>query len=141
MGKSRLVLAHQANWVIARKELEAVKLCCELTSQVAAALSHLNCSEHLWTDSQVILRWITNLDLHLVRFFKCRVDKILSFFGPDAWRYVDTSANPADVGTCANACKNSELIKLCNEGPAFLAQVQENVKSLSPVPICSYGFV
>ena len=68
LGKSRLVLTHQANWVIARKELEAAKLCCELTSQAAAALSHLNCSVHLWTDSQVILKWITNPDFHLVCF-------------------------------------------------------------------------
>ena len=80
LGKSKLVLTHQANWVIARKVLEAAKLCCELTSKAAAALSHLNCSVHLWTDSQVILKWITNPDLHLVRFVKRRVDKILAFF-------------------------------------------------------------
>ena len=79
-GKSRLVLTHQASWVIGRKELEAAKLCCQLTSQAEAALSCLNCSVHLWTDSQVIVKWINNLDLHLVRFVKRRVDKILSFF-------------------------------------------------------------
>ena len=120
-GKSRLVLTHQANWVLALKELEAAKLSCELTSQAAVALSHLNCSVHLWTDSQVTLKWITNLDLHLVRFVKRRVDKILAFFAPDA-RYVNTSANPADVGTRENACENSELIKLWIEGPAFLVR-------------------
>ena len=54
LGESRLVLTHQANRVIARKELKAAKLCCELTSQAAAALFHSNCSVHLWTDSQVI---------------------------------------------------------------------------------------
>ena len=135
LGKSRLVLTHQANWVIARKELEAAKLCCELTSKAAAALSHLNCSVHLWTDSQVILKWITNPDLHLVCFVKRRVDKILAFFAPDAWRYVNTSANPADVGTRENACKNSESIKLWIEGPAFLVEGQEDVKSLSPAPV------
>ena len=108
LSKSRLVLTHQANWIIARQELEAAKLCCELTSKAAAALSLLNCSVHLWTDSQVILKWITNLDLHLVRFVKRRVDKILAFFVPYAWRYGNTSANPADVGTRENACKNSE---------------------------------
>ena len=135
LGKSRLVLAHQANWVTARKELEAAKLCCELTSKAAAALSHLNCSVHLWTDSQMILKWITDPDLHLVRFVKRRVDKILAFFAPDAWWYVNTSANPADVGTRENAFKNSESIKLWIEGPAFLVEGQEDVKSLSPAPV------
>ena len=33
LGKSRLVLTHQANWVISRKELEAAKICSELMSQ------------------------------------------------------------------------------------------------------------
>ena len=33
MGKSRLVLTHQANWVVSRKELEAAKICSELMSQ------------------------------------------------------------------------------------------------------------
>ena len=31
LGKSKLVLTHQISWVISRKELEAAKLCCELT--------------------------------------------------------------------------------------------------------------
>ena len=80
LGKSKLVLTqHQTTWVITRKELETVKLCCELTSQATAALSHLNCSVHLWTDSQMILKWITNPDLHLVRLVMCKVNKILSF--------------------------------------------------------------
>ena len=48
---------------------------------------------------------------------------------------MNTSANPADVGTSENACKNSELIKLWIEGPAFLVEGQEDVKSLSPAPV------
>ena len=83
----------------------------------------------------MILKWITNPDLHLVRFVKRRVDKILAFFAPDAWRYVNTSVNPSDVGARENACKNSESIKLWIEGPAFLVEGQEDVKSLSPAPV------
>ena len=135
LGKSRLVLTHQANWVISRKELEAAKLCSELVSRAAVALSHLNCSAHLWTDSQVVLKWITNPDLHLVRFVKRRVDKILSFFAPEAWRYVNTSTNPADVGTRENACKNFESVKLWLQGPTFLSEGQEDTSSLSSVPV------
>ena len=135
LGKSRLVLTHQANWVISPKELEAAKLCSELVSHAAVALSHLNCSAHLWTDSQVVLKWITNPDLHLVRFVKRRVDKILSFFAPEAWRYVNTSTNPADVGTRENACKNFESVKLWLQGPTFLSEGQEDTSSLSSVPV------
>ena len=38
---------------------------------------HLKCSVYLWTDWQLVFKWITNLDLHLMRFVKRRVDKIL----------------------------------------------------------------
>ena len=99
LGKSRLVLTHQGNWVISSKELEAAKLSSEVVSQAAVALSHLNCSIHLWTDSQVVLKWITNRDLHFVRFVERHVDKILSFFAPETRRYINTSTNPTNVGT------------------------------------------
>ena len=77
LGKSRLVLTHQSNWVISRKELEAAKFCSELMPQASGALAHLNITLHFWTDSQVVLKWITNPDLHLARFVKRRVDIIL----------------------------------------------------------------
>ena len=38
LGKSKLALTHQINWVISRKELEAVKLCCELRLLAKQAL-------------------------------------------------------------------------------------------------------
>ena len=71
-----------------------MKLCSELVSQAAVALSHLICSVHLWTDSQVVLKWITNPDLRLVRFAQRRVDKILSFFAQEALRYVTHPQTP-----------------------------------------------
>ena len=75
-GKCNLVLSNQKNWVISRKELEAAKLSSELMLSIVKSLSHLSCSLHFWTDSQVALKWIVNPDLHLPRFVKRRVDKI-----------------------------------------------------------------
>ena len=63
LGKSRLLLTHQSNWVISRKELKAAKLCSELVLQASEALQHLHCDTYLWTDSQVAFKWITNSDL------------------------------------------------------------------------------
>ena len=45
--------------------------------QAKESLRHFNCSLHFWTDSRVVLGWITNADLHLARFVKRRVDKIV----------------------------------------------------------------
>ena len=98
-GKLRVVLKHQSNWVISRKELEAAKICSELMLLAQRLLSNFECVVRFWTDSQVVLKWITNPDLHLVRFVKRRVDKILLVSSSDTWGYISTSLNPADVGT------------------------------------------
>ena len=70
LGRSRLVLTYQANWVISRKELEAAKLCSDLMVLAKGAIRHLDCSIHFWTDSKVVLGWITNPNLKLARFVK-----------------------------------------------------------------------
>ena len=130
MAKCRLVLNNQSSWVISRKELEAAKICSELMLLAARALHHLPLTIHFWTDSQVVLKWIINPDLHLVRFVKRRIDKILLAASPESWRYVHTSNNPADVGTREGAIKRSEAVDLWLHGPAFL-QAGE-VQPLSP---------
>ena len=74
-------------------------MCCELILAVSSALGHLVCGIHFWTDSQVVLRWIMNQDLHLPRFVKRRVDKILLVAPGESWNSVNTHSNPADMGT------------------------------------------
>ena len=74
----------------------------------------------LLTDSQVVLKWIVNPDLHLARFVKRRVDKILVVSLPEAWNYVNTSANPADVGTRERRVKHADAVNVWLNGPVFL---------------------
>ena len=64
-----------------------------------AALQHLSCAVKFWTDSEVLLKWITNPDLHLSRFIKRRIDKIHLVSSPESWGYIGTLQNSADVGT------------------------------------------
>ena len=124
IGKCRVVLTSQANWIISRKELEAAKICNELMLQVENALSHLNCSKHFWTDSKVVLGCITNSDLNLSRLVKRRIDRILRVASSGAWKYVNTSENPADIDTRDGAYKRSESIDFWLQGPSFLLQQQ-----------------
>ena len=72
------------------------------------SLQHLSCSLHLWLDSQVVLRRIANPDLHLPRFVKRRVDKILLVASANAWSYVSFDVNPADVGTREDCVKKPD---------------------------------
>ena len=135
LGKSKLVLSHQTNWIISRKELEAAKLCSELLLQAKNSLKDLNCSLHCWTDSQVVLGWLTNPDLNLSRFVKRRVERILQVAPGNVWKYVDTSKNPADVGTRDVIGKNPECIDLWLGGPVFLRHEPVSVAGSKCVPV------
>ena len=122
LGNSKLVLSHQTNWIISRKELEAAKLCSELLLQAKDSLQGLNCNLHCWTDSQVVLGWLTNPDLNLSRFVKRRVERILQVAPGNVWKYVDMSQNP-------------ECIDLWLGGPVFLWQEPVSVGGSKCVPV------
>ena len=83
-GKAKFVLVNQTSWVKSRMELEAAEMCTKLMLDVSKSLQHPGCHLYFWSDSQVVLRWIINLDLHLPRFVKRRVDRILSVASADA---------------------------------------------------------
>ena len=119
-AKVKVVLTTQTSWVISRKELEAAKICGALMQAASKALQHLGCSLHFWSDSQVVLKWIINPDLHLPRFVKRRVDMIHLVAPADSWSYVHTSLNPADVGTRVEGVKKAEGHSIWLNGPDFL---------------------
>ena len=131
LGKSRVVLQHQSNWVISRKELEAAKLCSELMLVARKALRNLSCCVKFWTDSQVVHKWITNPELRVAGFVKRRVDKILLASSPDAWGYVSTALNPADVATREKNFKNVDSLNMWLKGPEFLLQDVEDPQPVS----------
>ena len=136
LGKSRLVLTHQNNWVISRKELQSAKMCAEVMLLAQNSFSYIDCSIHFWTDSKVVLGWITNSELMLARFVKRRVDSILSVATSSAWKYVSTAQNPADVGTRETSCNNSYFVDLWLNGPDFLLLNSVNVNSESVPIVC-----
>ena len=64
------------------------------------------------------------------------MDKIHLVTGPDAWNYVGTSVNPADVGTRENSIKNPDTVSLWRNAPKFLLKDEVLPKapySLNPV--------
>ena len=79
----------------------------------------MSCSFHLWTDSQVALKWIVNPDLHLPQFVKPRVDKIHLMTSVCDWNYVQGSLNPTDVGTREGSVRKYGSFALWLRGPPF----------------------
>ena len=120
--KSKVVLTSQSGWFISSKELEAAKMCSELMFQAEKALERFKSNKLFWTNSRVVLGWITNPDLNLSRFVKHRVNKILRVAPCDVWNYVIVEENPADVGTRDSAFKKSDSVKLWLKGPKFLSE-------------------
>ena len=103
--------------------------------QAKDSLQDLNCSLHCWTDSQVVLRWLTNPDLNLSRFVKRRVERILQVAPGNVWKYFDTSQNAAEVGTRDVIGKNPKYVDLWLGGPVFLRQEPVSVAGSKCVPV------
>ena len=105
-------------------------MCTKLIQDVSKSLQHLGCSLHFWSDSQVVLRWIMNPDLHLPRFVKRRVDRIPLVASANAWNYINKSLNPADVGTRMESVEWFGSHTPWLNGPDFLLQ-----RDLEPQPL------
>ena len=135
VGKSKLVLTHQKGWIISRKEVEAAKLLGDLILQTSKALSKLKCSVHCWTNSQVVLKWIVNPELSLARFLRRRVDRIHLVVPANCWNCVNTSPNPADVGTRESSVRRPGSLALWLEGTPFLLQERATVRASGPVVV------
>ena len=108
--------------------MEAAKLCAELMRDISDSLKYLDCSLYFWTDSQVVLKWIVNPALRLVRFVKRRIDKIYRVGFVDNWNYVCSSFNPADVGTRDDSLKGFLSHAVWIKGPSFLHEGGEEVR-------------
>ena len=105
-------------------------MCAELMLVVSNSLRHVDCSLHFRTDSQVVLRLIINPDLHLPKFVKCRLDRILQVESSESWNYVNTSANLADIGTRTDSVKKPDCLAFWIRGLEFLWEPE--VKPCSP---------
>ena len=53
----------------------------------------------LYSDSQVVLGYLTNRSKRFSRYVTRRVDMILKMFPAEQWQYVSTSVNPGDIAS------------------------------------------
>ncbi|KAK3721602.1 hypothetical protein QZH41_000137 [Actinostola sp. cb2023] len=91
------------------------KLCNESTLQIDDII--------FYTDSKVVLGYIQNESRRFYVYVANRVQVIRSVSDPSQWRYIETSANPADLATReikAEGLNDSAWLR----GPEFLSQSQ-----------------
>ncbi|XP_071054975.1 uncharacterized protein [Onthophagus taurus] len=98
----------------------------DLMSKVKTALKLNGTRLTYWTDSSVVLGWLSTEPTKLQTFVGNRVAKILEQTRFDEWRYVPTNDNPADpVSWGVDARDLSSLCKYWS-GPDWLAK-NENI--------------
>lgn len=105
---------------IPRLELCGAVLLSKLLSEVAEVLKIEKQKIHAWTDSSVVLAWLSKHPSNWQTFVANRVSEILTVVDRSQWAHVKSADNPAD---CASrGLRSTELIsnQLWMEGPVWL---------------------
>ena len=74
----------------------------------------------LWSDSTTVLTWLQSDSCRFKVFVGTRVAEIQDLTDRDAWRYVDTSSNPADDITRGKTLAELGTRSRWYQGPSFL---------------------
>lgn len=105
---------------IPRLELCGALLGSRLYSKVRQSLT-LNFEEvHYWCDSTIVLGWLSTSPNQLKPFVRHRVSEIQETVGGEAWHYVPSAENPADLASRGLRTDRLLSSSLWWSGPPFL---------------------
>ncbi|GFX25721.1 uncharacterized protein TNCV_4337051 [Trichonephila clavipes] len=76
---------------------------------------------YAWTDSQVVLSWLSSHPKNWKPYIANRTSEILDLVPADSWRYVPTKMNPADIACRGLSPKELPTCILWWEGPQWLS--------------------
>ena len=79
-----------------------------------------------WTDSKVVLRYISNESPRFHVYVENRTQFIRDQTSPDQWRYLESEANPADEGSKRVNAKDFIRKPQWIKGPEFLWQREDH---------------
>ncbi|KAK3731883.1 hypothetical protein QZH41_005772 [Actinostola sp. cb2023] len=117
LGKAKLAPTRATT--IPRLELCAAVLATEITLLITEELDVCPDSVTYYTDSRVVLGYLSNETRRFYVYVSNRVEQIRKSSTPEQWRYVSTNLNPADVATRpieAGSLPNT----IWHSGPDFL---------------------
>ncbi|XP_066925602.1 uncharacterized protein [Clytia hemisphaerica] len=118
MSKSRV--APPKRPTIPRLELTAAVLSVKISNSLHNELDILITNEYFWTDSQVVLAYISNEVKHFHLFVSNRIKFIRENSALDQWLYVPSKENPSDDTTRGLKFNNTAKDKRWIHGPEFL---------------------
>nr|XP_026492511.1 uncharacterized protein LOC113398129 [Vanessa tameamea]XP_026492512.1 uncharacterized protein LOC113398130 [Vanessa tameamea] len=110
---------------IPRLELCAALLAAQLMFEVSQVLNIPKERLRAWSDSTIVLAWITGEPSRWTTFVSNRVSELLTILNRDQWNHVNSNENPAD---CASRGIQTEHLKDLNLwwfGPSWLKEINE----------------
>lgn len=105
---------------VPRLELCAAQLLSELLAAFRATSKLAHIKATLWSDSQIVLAWLTKDAATLKIFVNNRVQKIQRLAADADWRYVPSAENPADLLSRGMSAAELPSARLWWHGPEWL---------------------
>ncbi|KAK3728019.1 hypothetical protein QZH41_000113 [Actinostola sp. cb2023] len=118
MEKSRVTPLKSVT--VPRLELAAALVSAKICAFVRKELKYDDIPELFWTDSQVVLGYISNDARRFHTYVANRVQQIRDLTSPKQWKYVDTKENPADDASRGLSAKDLVNNTRWWNGPSFL---------------------
>ena len=105
---------------IPRLEIAAATTSARMSEFVRIELEYPEIKEFFWTDSRVVLRYISNEAKRFHVYVASRVQQIRDLTDPNSWFYVETKSNPADEASRGLPAKQLVEGSRWLIGPKFL---------------------
>ena len=118
LSKSRV--APIKSITIPRLELVGALVSLRLSLILLKSLHYDNIVPYYWTDSKIVLGYISNDSKRFHTFVANRIQEIRDNSSVTDWHYVKSTNNPADLASRGLNNKCAATNKLCFEGPQFL---------------------
>ncbi|GFQ73798.1 DUF5641 domain-containing protein [Trichonephila clavata] len=106
---------------IPRLELNGALLLARLYATCKNIFKEYDVHFYAWTDSQVVLSWLSSHPRNWKPYIGNRTSGILGMVPADSWRYVPTKMNPADIACRDLSPKELPRCSLWREGPRWLS--------------------
>lgn len=123
MAKSRV--APLKSITIPRLELSAATVSVKVAALLSEELDFSSLEKVFWTDSSIVLGYISNETKRFKVYVANRLNIIQSYSAVNQWRHVTSEENPADFASRGLSPKCTEKVRVWFNGPDFLRKGEE----------------
>lgn len=119
-----------------RLELNAAVLLTAVLQRIMESLDHLDVTCFAWTDSTIVLEWLSSHPRKWKTYVANRTSMVLDFLPRSSWNHVPSSENPADCASRGLLPGELPNHPLWWTGPPWLRQEEETwtLRSRYPAP-------